>query len=152
MLVIYLGSLTSLAILFQLLLFLSVPIYQPTRKLERVWFVLSLFNFNNSTAIIPAGWQFHAQIFSPPWLTSLIIDKLKIIALSYSLNCSRIHSKVNHSKKIDFKFWLFLKNPVAHCWSEPTHFKRKFCNACRKRLEDNLSVRCESNGETNGGE
>ena len=37
-----------------------------------------------------------------------------------------------------------LKNPVAHCWSEPTHFKRKFCNACRKRLEDNLSVRCES--------
>ncbi|XP_043273541.1 diacylglycerol kinase theta [Venturia canescens] len=39
-----------------------------------------------------------------------------------------------------------IKNPVAHCWSEPTHHKKKFCNVCRKRLEnaeDNLSVHCE---------
>ncbi|BFZ21453.1 hypothetical protein BsWGS_24491 [Bradybaena similaris] len=36
-----------------------------------------------------------------------------------------------------------IKNPVAHCWSEPSHFKRKFCNVCRKRLEDSLSIRCE---------
>ncbi|KAJ8321813.1 hypothetical protein KUTeg_000284 [Tegillarca granosa] len=36
-----------------------------------------------------------------------------------------------------------IKNPVAHCWSEPGHFKRKFCNICRKRLEDNLAIRCE---------
>ncbi|KAK3725290.1 hypothetical protein RRG08_005350 [Elysia crispata] len=36
-----------------------------------------------------------------------------------------------------------IKNPVAHCWSEPSHFKRKFCNVCRKRLEDSLAIRCE---------
>ncbi|ESO02945.1 hypothetical protein HELRODRAFT_81183 [Helobdella robusta] len=36
-----------------------------------------------------------------------------------------------------------IKNPVAHCWSEPGQFKRKFCNLCRKRLEDSLAIRCE---------
>ncbi|CAH1406535.1 unnamed protein product [Nezara viridula] len=36
------------------------------------------------------------------------------------------------------------QNPVAHCWSEQTHHKRKFCNVCRKRLEDSsLSSHCE---------
>ncbi|KAK2179943.1 hypothetical protein NP493_466g05012 [Ridgeia piscesae] len=38
---------------------------------------------------------------------------------------------------------LLFQNPVAHCWSEPGHFKRKFCNICRKRLEDSLAMRCE---------
>uniref|UniRef100_T1JKZ6 Diacylglycerol kinase n=1 Tax=Strigamia maritima TaxID=126957 RepID=T1JKZ6_STRMM len=36
-----------------------------------------------------------------------------------------------------------VKNPVAHCWTEPTHFKRKFCNVCRKRLEDSTAMKCE---------
>ncbi|XP_014666531.1 PREDICTED: diacylglycerol kinase theta-like isoform X2 [Priapulus caudatus] len=36
-----------------------------------------------------------------------------------------------------------IKNPVPHCWSEPGHFKRKFCNVCRKRLEDSWAIRCE---------
>jgi len=36
------------------------------------------------------------------------------------------------------------QNPVAHCWSDPGYFKRKFCNLCRRRLEDSLAVRCES--------
>ncbi|XP_075238198.1 diacylglycerol kinase theta [Lycorma delicatula] len=36
-----------------------------------------------------------------------------------------------------------IKNPVAHCWSEQTHHKRKFCNVCRKRLEDSLATHCE---------
>ncbi|XP_015589973.1 diacylglycerol kinase theta isoform X2 [Cephus cinctus] len=36
-----------------------------------------------------------------------------------------------------------IKNPVAHCWSEQVHHKRKFCNVCRKRLEDSLSIHCE---------
>ncbi|XP_012276766.1 diacylglycerol kinase theta isoform X1 [Orussus abietinus] len=36
-----------------------------------------------------------------------------------------------------------IKNPVAHCWSEQAHHKKKFCNVCRKRLEDNLSIHCE---------
>ncbi|XP_018394366.1 PREDICTED: diacylglycerol kinase theta isoform X3 [Cyphomyrmex costatus] len=36
-----------------------------------------------------------------------------------------------------------IKNPVAHCWSEQVHCKRKFCNVCRKRLDDNLSIHCE---------
>lgn len=36
-----------------------------------------------------------------------------------------------------------IKNPVAHCWSEPGQFKRKFCNVCRKRLEDSAAIRCE---------
>ncbi|PAA62561.1 hypothetical protein BOX15_Mlig019125g1 [Macrostomum lignano] len=33
--------------------------------------------------------------------------------------------------------------PVSHCWSEPAHFKRKFCNVCRKRLDYYPAVRCE---------
>ncbi|XP_029051769.1 diacylglycerol kinase theta isoform X5 [Osmia bicornis bicornis] len=36
-----------------------------------------------------------------------------------------------------------IKNPVAHCWSEPVTRRRKFCNVCRKRLDDNPSVHCE---------
>uniref|UniRef100_A0A5K3FHX4 Phorbol-ester/DAG-type domain-containing protein n=1 Tax=Mesocestoides corti TaxID=53468 RepID=A0A5K3FHX4_MESCO len=33
--------------------------------------------------------------------------------------------------------------PVAHCWSELSFFRRKFCNVCRIRLRDTPSVRCE---------
>ncbi|XP_046673219.1 diacylglycerol kinase theta isoform X3 [Homalodisca vitripennis] len=36
-----------------------------------------------------------------------------------------------------------IKNPVAHCWSEQSQHKRKFCNVCRKRLEDSLATHCE---------
>ncbi|XP_034936028.1 diacylglycerol kinase theta isoform X2 [Chelonus insularis] len=38
-----------------------------------------------------------------------------------------------------------IKNPVAHCWSEqPVHQKKKFCNVCRKRLDDtSQSLHCE---------
>ncbi|XP_058803614.1 diacylglycerol kinase theta isoform X2 [Phymastichus coffea] len=36
-----------------------------------------------------------------------------------------------------------IKNPVAHCWSEPVHHRKKFCNVCRKRLDDNPSIHCE---------
>ncbi|XP_018059729.1 PREDICTED: diacylglycerol kinase theta isoform X7 [Atta colombica] len=36
-----------------------------------------------------------------------------------------------------------INNPVAHCWSEQVHCKRKFCNVCRKRLDDNLAIHCE---------
>ncbi|CAH0552914.1 unnamed protein product, partial [Brassicogethes aeneus] len=37
-----------------------------------------------------------------------------------------------------------IKNPVAHCWSEPFHHKRKYCNVCRKRLMDDVdSIHCE---------
>ncbi|GAA50183.1 diacylglycerol kinase, partial [Clonorchis sinensis] len=34
-------------------------------------------------------------------------------------------------------------DPVPHCWSEIGHFKRKFCNVCRKRVDDLLALRCE---------
>ncbi|XP_018899606.2 diacylglycerol kinase theta isoform X1 [Bemisia tabaci] len=42
-----------------------------------------------------------------------------------------------------------IKNPVAHRWSDATHqnahkHKRKFCNVCRKRMEDgNVGTHCE---------
>ncbi|XP_030762048.1 diacylglycerol kinase theta isoform X2 [Sitophilus oryzae] len=36
-----------------------------------------------------------------------------------------------------------VKNPVGHCWSEIIHQKRKFCNVCRKRLDDCDSIHCE---------
>lgn len=35
-----------------------------------------------------------------------------------------------------------IKNPMPHCWAE-THSKRKFCNVCRKRIDDNVgAIRC----------
>lgn len=35
-----------------------------------------------------------------------------------------------------------IKNPMPHCWTD-AHPKRKFCNVCRKRIEDNASaIRC----------
>lgn len=37
-----------------------------------------------------------------------------------------------------------IKNPVAHCWSEPTHHKRRFCTVCRKRLDETPAVHCMS--------
>ena len=39
---------------------------------------------------------------------------------------------------------MILQNPVAHCFSDPGTIKRRFCNVCRKRLEDQLAVKCES--------
>ncbi|GAV03562.1 hypothetical protein RvY_13963-2 [Ramazzottius varieornatus] len=36
-----------------------------------------------------------------------------------------------------------IKNPVPHCWSDFIHVKRKFCNVCRKRLDDMWCFRCE---------
>ncbi|CAG0903996.1 unnamed protein product, partial [Cyprideis torosa] len=36
------------------------------------------------------------------------------------------------------------KNPVPHCWSESQHSsKKKFCNVCRKKLEDAWALKCE---------
>ncbi|CAO1437458.1 unnamed protein product [Diamesa tonsa] len=35
-----------------------------------------------------------------------------------------------------------IKNPVAHCFSEPTHHKRRFCTVCRKRLDETPAVHC----------
>lgn len=38
-----------------------------------------------------------------------------------------------------------IRNPVAHCWSEPEkHHKRKFCSVCRKRLDETSAVHCLS--------
>ncbi|KAG9510796.1 Diacylglycerol kinase theta [Fragariocoptes setiger] len=35
-----------------------------------------------------------------------------------------------------------IKNPTPHCWTD-SHPRRKFCNVCRKRIEDNASaIRC----------
>lgn len=35
-----------------------------------------------------------------------------------------------------------IKNPMPHCWTD-AHPKRKFCNVCRKKIEDNASaIRC----------
>uniref|UniRef100_A0A915IID9 diacylglycerol kinase (ATP) n=1 Tax=Romanomermis culicivorax TaxID=13658 RepID=A0A915IID9_ROMCU len=36
-----------------------------------------------------------------------------------------------------------IKNPVAHCWSEPSRVKKKFCCVCRRRTDDSLTVECE---------
>lgn len=38
-----------------------------------------------------------------------------------------------------------VKNPVAHVWSDRTLIKRKFCNVCRKKIEDVLGLSCEGN-------
>lgn len=37
-----------------------------------------------------------------------------------------------------------IKNPVAHCWSEPSQNKRKFCTVCRKRFDETPAVHCMS--------
>jgi len=35
-----------------------------------------------------------------------------------------------------------IKNPMPHCWTD-AHPKRKFCNVCRKKIEDNANaIRC----------
>ncbi len=37
-----------------------------------------------------------------------------------------------------------VKNPVAHVWSERLLIKgRKFCNVCRKKMEDVVGICCE---------
>ena len=33
---------------------------------------------------------------------------------------------------------------MPHCWTDTGHLKRKFCNVCRKRIEDSLALRCEN--------
>lgn len=36
-----------------------------------------------------------------------------------------------------------LQTPIPHCWSDPSHFKRKYCHVCRKRLDDHVAFKCE---------
>ncbi|XP_038051588.1 diacylglycerol kinase theta-like isoform X2 [Patiria miniata] len=36
-----------------------------------------------------------------------------------------------------------VQNPVAHAWSEAGHYRKKFCNVCRRKLDDSLAFRCE---------
>ncbi|XP_027044816.1 diacylglycerol kinase theta-like isoform X2 [Pocillopora damicornis] len=36
-----------------------------------------------------------------------------------------------------------VKEPVAHSWSGPSFFRRRFCCVCRKRLEDHVAFRCQ---------
>ncbi|XP_033640352.1 diacylglycerol kinase theta-like isoform X2 [Asterias rubens] len=36
-----------------------------------------------------------------------------------------------------------VQSPVAHAWCEPGHYRKKFCNVCRRRLDDSLAFRCE---------
>ncbi|XP_069092678.1 diacylglycerol kinase theta [Pleurodeles waltl] len=33
--------------------------------------------------------------------------------------------------------------PVAHCFRQPGHYKKKFCSVCRKHLEESSALRCE---------
>lgn len=63
------------------------------------------------------------------------------------------HRRQPHQGKNNKQFLLLLhitsvisifQNPVAHCWSEIFPHKRKFCNVCRKRLDDSESIHCES--------
>ncbi|XP_072041779.1 diacylglycerol kinase theta-like isoform X2 [Amphiura filiformis] len=36
-----------------------------------------------------------------------------------------------------------VKHPFGHTWSEPQILKKKFCNVCRRKVDDITSVRCE---------
>jgi len=36
-----------------------------------------------------------------------------------------------------------VKNPVAHCWTEEKSIKGKFCNVCRKKMQEVPGSRCE---------
>ncbi|UYV61514.1 DGKQ [Cordylochernes scorpioides] len=38
---------------------------------------------------------------------------------------------------------MIIMNPVPHCWGDPGHLKRKFCNVCRRRIEESIAVKCE---------
>ncbi|XP_020604326.1 diacylglycerol kinase theta-like isoform X2 [Orbicella faveolata] len=36
-----------------------------------------------------------------------------------------------------------VKDPVAHSWSGPSFFRRRFCCVCRKRLDEHVAFRCQ---------
>ncbi|XP_033117399.1 diacylglycerol kinase theta-like isoform X3 [Anneissia japonica] len=36
-----------------------------------------------------------------------------------------------------------IKDPVPHTWSDPVQARKKFCNVCRRRLDDSVVLRCE---------
>lgn len=36
-----------------------------------------------------------------------------------------------------------VKEPVAHSWSGPSFYRRRFCCVCRKRLEEHAAFRCQ---------
>ncbi|XP_078382985.1 diacylglycerol kinase theta-like isoform X2 [Oculina patagonica] len=36
-----------------------------------------------------------------------------------------------------------VKEPVAHSWSGPSFFRRRFCCVCRKRLDEHVAFRCQ---------
>ena len=36
-----------------------------------------------------------------------------------------------------------VQHPVAHCWAEEKNIKGKFCNVCRKKLQEVPGIRCQ---------
>ncbi|KAJ9584426.1 hypothetical protein L9F63_021232, partial [Diploptera punctata] len=75
------------------------------------------------------------------------IPQWQAVSAVYSSEATRLALFEEKYMKIIFAEFhtriYLMKNPVAHCWSEQTHHKRRFCNVCRKRLEDSLSIHCE---------
>ena len=33
---------------------------------------------------------------------------------------------------------------MPHCWTDVVHFKRKFCSVCRKRIEEQTGISCQT--------
>ena len=62
---------------------------------------------------------------------------------SQGKNC--LQSFLPTSNLICNKFFMcfLFQNPVAHVWSDRMLIKRKFCNVCRKRMEDVMGLSCE---------
>ena len=46
-------------------------------------------------------------------------------------------------------FGFSFQEPVAHSWSGPSFFRRRFCCVCRKRLEDHVAFRCQGESAMN---
>lgn len=64
------------------------------------------------------------------------------ISDTYACVCVCVYRIVTLNNLLTVISFRFGQNPVAHCWSEPTHHKRKFCTVCRKRLDETPAVHC----------
>ena len=92
----------------------------------------------------------YSDLFACISIAATLVKVRKMHNINYSFSsidrCIMFQNIITWKDIVDFPF--SFQNPVAHVWSDRMLIKRKFCNVCRKKMEDVTGLCCEGNVKT----
>ena len=105
--------------------------------MPRLEFVRNFPKPDSGCEPFPRGKQYVFSQLLPHWLVSFLL--LPVCNFIVHEKCLKTVTLPCYSVAATL-----VKNPVAHVWTERTLVKgRKFCNVCRKKVEDVMGICCE---------